>query len=64
MLKLTRRINEILVLHDYHGIIAEIIIADILGHQVRLAINASPEIIIDRKEIYLKKTAGKENIND
>ena len=54
-LVLTRKINQEIVLHDSHGIIATISVVKLESNQVRLAFDANQDIFIDRKEVYNKK---------
>ena len=51
MLVLTRNITEKIIINGN----ITVAIADVQGTQVRLAIDAPPEITIDREEIHLKK---------
>lgn len=55
MLILTRHVNEKIIFHGKDGIIAEVGILGIKEGQVRISIEASPDVVIDREEIYLKK---------
>lgn len=51
MLILSRRLNEVLRISE----VIRIHVLGIKGHQVRLGIEAPPEIVVDREEIYLRK---------
>ncbi len=53
---LTRRIGETL----YIGDDITITVADVIGNQVRFAINAPKEVAVHREEIYLKIQAEKD----
>jgi carbon storage regulator len=51
MLILSRRLDEVVRISD----VIRIHVLGIKGHQVRLGIEAPPEIVVDREEIYLRK---------
>ena len=51
MLVLTRRINEKLIIGDN----ISILVAGVSGQQVRLAIDAPKDVVVDREEIFVKK---------
>ncbi|MCK4887860.1 MAG: carbon storage regulator CsrA [Planctomycetes bacterium] len=56
MLVLTRKVNESIIIADH----IEIKIAQIVGHKVRLAIDAPKDIPVHRKEIFLAIQAEKQ----
>ena len=51
MLILSRRRDEVVRISD----VIRIHVLGIKGRQVRLGIEAPPEIVVDREEIYLRK---------
>jgi carbon storage regulator len=56
MLVLTRRVGEVIFIDN------EIMVkvAEIRGNRVKLAIEAPPEVRIDRKEVYERSLVGAE----
>jgi carbon storage regulator len=41
----------------------EVTVASVKGGKVRLVVKAPKDVVVDRKEIYLEKKAGKEAAN-
>ena len=56
MLKLTRRVGEVV----YIGDDIKVRVDEIRGQSVRLAFDAPDDVIIDREELRLKKIAEQE----
>ena len=56
MLVLTRKVGESIIIADQ----IEIKVAQIIGHKVRLAIDAPKNIPVNRKEVHLAIQAKKE----
>lgn len=54
MLLLSRKIGESIVINNGE---IKIRVLDVQGMQVRLGIEADPEISVDREEIYISKQA-------
>jgi carbon storage regulator len=57
MLILTRRLGESIIIGDN----IKVSVLNIHGRQVRLGINAPPDITAHREEIYVRIRADKEN---
>lgn len=55
MLVLTRRFGEKICISDEKGTIAEVMILEVRGNQVRIGVTADTSIAIDREEIYQRK---------
>ena len=51
-LVLTRKLDEAVIIHDGHSVIAKIKISKIDRNQVRLTLEAESKIKIDRQEIF------------
>lgn len=61
MLVLTRKRNEVILLqHEGGGVLARVMVVDILGHQVRIGIEAPSNIIVDREEVSESKRRGEQ----
>lgn len=54
MLILSRRANESIRIGSH----TRVVILGVRGSQVRVGIEASPEIVVDREEVYLRKQAA------
>ena len=57
MLILTRRVSEKLIT-DVNGEIIDVMVLGIKGNQVKIGVQASDSVTIDREEIYLLKNSG------
>ncbi len=58
---LTREKGQSIVIYDGNGLFVEVVIADIRNEKIRLGITAPREIIVDRKEIYMRKKRNGNN---
>ena len=63
MLTLTRKVDESIVIGDGEEKI-EIVVKEIRRNQVRIGIQAPPDLKIFRKELYERSIDDKENRND
>lgn len=54
MLILTRRVGEMLIIGEK----IQITVLSVKGPQVRIGVEAPREVPVDRKEIYLRKSAN------
>ena len=54
---LTRRVGEKLII-DVNGEIIDVMALGIKGNQVKIGVQASDSVTIDREEIYLLKNSG------
>ncbi len=55
-LVLTRKIDEVVIIHDDDGVLAKVKVSKIDRNQVRLTFEADNKIKIDRQEVYDKNT--------
>jgi carbon storage regulator CsrA len=53
-LVLTRKIDEVVIIHDDDGVLAKVKVSKIDRNQVRLTFEADNKIKIDRQEVYDK----------
>ena len=51
-LVLTRKLNELVVIHDGSGVLAKVKVSKIDRNQVRLTFEADDMIRIDRQEVF------------
>ncbi len=65
MLVLTRHLNQALTLGDPATPERTVIVTvvEIRGDQVRLGIQAPPDVVVDRKEIWEQKQAEKKTVS-
>jgi len=56
-LVLTRKVGEVIVVHDDRGVLANIKVTRIDRNQVRLSFLADPEVKVDRQEIFDKNVS-------
>jgi len=59
VLILTRRFNEKIVVETPSGEVIEFIPLAVNGSQIKIGVNAAPDIAIDREEIAISKKESK-----